>query len=202
MNARLWREVCVGLALFLPAGWLLLAYWYWQPALGANPLETLLHTTGRCALVMLILSLAIRPLHDLGALLEYRLALFGVRRLLGLGCFSYALAHAWIFLAFDLGYDFEVGLQEVLYKPYLGVGALAFLLLIPMAITSGDAAFHRLGKGWFFLHRASYLVAILGLLHFWWQLKPGEIHAWPDTIAVSFLLLYRLFSRPASHDPA
>ncbi|WP_158558863.1 sulfite oxidase heme-binding subunit YedZ [Rhodoferax lacus] len=171
--------------------------------LGPNPLALLLHTTGRSALVLLTATLAITPLRrwltNLSAYTHQRYGkrlsdwnwLVRLRRLLGLSCFAYALAHAWIFAAFDLGYDWSAALSEVQEKPYVLAGLLALLILAPLAATSTQSMVRRLGRHWRRLHRLSYAAAVLGLLHFWWLTKPGLISPWPDTAALTLLLGYR-----------
>ena len=105
--------------------------------------------------------------------------------------FAYALAHAWIYSAFDLGYDWPAAWSEVQEKPYLLAGLAALLLLVPLAATSTHTMIRRLGGNWRRLHRASYAVAVLGLLHFWWLTKPGLHTPWPDTAVLGVLLGYR-----------
>jgi methionine sulfoxide reductase heme-binding subunit len=172
--------------------------------LGANPLALLLHTTGRSALLLLLtLTLLVTPLRRwltrLSALTQRRYGkrlsdwnwLIRLRRMLGLWCFAYALAHAWIYSAFDLGYDWPAAWSELQQKPYLLAGLAALALLLLLAATSTNAMMRRLGGHWRRLHRASYAVALLGLLHFWWLTKPGLATPWPDTLALALLLGYR-----------
>ena len=187
---------------------LYLAYAYRSDSLGANPLETLLHTTGRSALVLLTLTLTVTPLRKLLTPLSRRYAsrygkrladwnwLVRLRRLLGMWCFTYAVAHAWLFLEFDLGYDWPRAWIEVQEKPYLAVGVLALLTLVPLAATSTKGMMRRLGgRRWSRLHMLVYVVAILGLLHFWWLVKPGHWRPLPDTLVLGGLLGYRLLLR-------
>jgi sulfoxide reductase heme-binding subunit YedZ len=181
-----------------------LANAYCTATLGPNPLETLLHTTGRSALVLLALSLTITPLRKfLSSVSRLTRRRFGkrladwnwlvrMRRMLGLWCFAYAIAHAWLFLELDLGGDWSRGWSELLEKPYLGVGALALALLIPLAATSTAGMMRRLGGHWRRLHMLTYAVAVLGLLHFWWLVKPGNWGPLPDTLVLGGLLGYRL----------
>lgn len=185
-----------------------LAWAYQYDALGSNPLETLLHTTGRTALVMLTLTLTVTPLRKgLSSLAKITASRYGkriadwnwmvrLRRQLGLWCFAYALAHATLFLEFDIGYDWVRAWQEVQEKPYLIVGALALLMLILLAATSTMFMIRWLGgKRWQRLHMLTYLVAVLGLLHFWWLVKPGLWRPLPDTLVLGGLLGYRLLLR-------
>ena len=172
--------------------------------LGANPLALLLHTTGRSALVLLTLTLAVTPMRrwltSLSALTHRRYGkrlsdwnwLVRLRRMLGLWCFAYALAHAWIYCTFDLAYDWQAAWAEAQEKPYLLAGLCALLLLMPLAATSTHAMVRRLGRHWRRLHRLTYAVAVLGLLHFWWLTKPGLFTPLPDTLVLAWLLGYRV----------
>lgn len=181
-----------------------LALDYRAVSLGANPLEALLHTTGRSALVLLTITLAITPLRKLLSTLSRLTArrygkrvsdwnwLVRLRRQLGLWCFAYALAHTWLFFEFDLGRDWQRAWIEVLEKPYLAFGALSFLALIPLAVTSTQGMMRRLGHHWRRLQMLTYLVAVLVLLHFWWLVKPGNWSPLPDTLVLGVLLAYRL----------
>jgi methionine sulfoxide reductase heme-binding subunit len=198
-----WR--CVFLCCAAP-GVYLLAMVAWDE-LGPNPLTFLLHHTGRSALVILTITLAITPLRrwlaNLSKLTHRRYGkrladwnwLVRLRRQLGLWCFVYALAHGWIYAAFDLGYDWASAWAELLEKPYLAAGALGLLLLVPLAATSTQAMMRRLGRNWGRLHMLTYAVACAGLLHFWWMMKPGLWSPWPDTLVLSVLLGYRLLLR-------
>ena len=171
---------------------------------GPNPLALLLHTTGRSALVLLTITLAVTPLRRLltnascfthrryGKRLSDWNWLIRLRRLLGLWCFTYALAHAWIYCAFDLGYDWSAAWVEFFEKPYLLAGLGGLLMLTILAATSTQSMIRRLGRRWRQLHRMTYAVAVLGLLHFWWMTKPGLWLPWPDTLALGMLLGYRL----------
>lgn len=185
----------------LPA--LVLAYSAAVAGLGPNPLATLLHTTGRSALVLLTVTLLVTPLRRwltrLSAITHRRYGkrladwnwLVRLRRLLGLWCFAYALVHAWVYVAFDLGYDWSAARSELQEKPYLLAGLCALLLLLALALTSTQAMIRRLGGHWRRLHRTVYAVALLGLAHFWWLTKPGLWNPWPDTLALAWLLGYR-----------
>ncbi|MCX9157884.1 ferric reductase-like transmembrane domain-containing protein [Niveibacterium sp. 24ML] len=186
----------------LPALYLLAAYL--SDSLGANPLETMTHVSGRSALILLLLSLAITPLRKwLATLAQWTSRRYGkrladwnwlvrLRRQLGLWCFAYALGHAGVYLEFDIAYDMALLRTDLGEKPYLAVGALALLLLWPLAITSTPAMMRWLGKHWQTLHRLTYPIAVLVLLHFWWLVKPGAWRPLPETLALGILLGYRL----------
>ncbi len=155
-------------------------------------------------MVLLAVTLTVTPLRRLLSVLSRRTArrygkrisdwnwLVRLRRPLGLWCFAYTLAHLWLFLEFDMAWDWSSAWIEIGEKPYLTAGSLALLLLIPIAATSTQAMMRRLGKNWVRLHRLSYLVAILGLLHFWWLVKPGLWRPLPDSLVLGGLLAYRV----------
>jgi len=198
-----WRMVFIACA--LPGAYLLaLAQ---TQALGANPLAMLMHTTGRTALILLTITLTITPLRKWVSSISKathrrygkRLAdwnwLIRLRRQLGLWTFTYALSHAWIYTAFDLGYDWQFVWPELQEKPYLAAGAMALAMLVPLAITSHQSMIRRLGRNWRRLHMLTYAVAIAALLHFWWMMKPGLTTPLPYTLILGFLLGYRVLVR-------
>lgn len=149
----------------LPAA--LLVHGAWTDQLGADPVAALVHRTGWWALTLLLVCLAMTPLRRLsGSAVPIRF-----RRLLGLWSFAYASAHLACFAVFDLGLDLGLLGAEIGKRPYILVGFSAWLLLIPLALTSTRGMMRRLGRRWVQLHRLVYLVAALGVLHFWWQVK-------------------------------
>lgn len=180
---------------------------YMQDDLGANPLAELLHTTGSCSLNLLTITLAVTPVRKWAASaarathLRFgkRLAdwnwLIRLRRQLGLWCFFYATCHAGIYVALDLGFDWAAGWQEIIEKPYLAAGLVSLTLLLPLAATSTTRMIRVLGRHWRRLHMLTYVVAIMGLLHFWWMQKPGVFAPWPVTVALVILLGYRVLIR-------
>ncbi len=185
-----------------------LLYAYYTNALGINPLETLMHTTGRWAFIMLIITLLITPLRriimDLSIYLHARYGkrmedwnwMIKTRRMLGLYCFFYATIHTGIFLGLDVGFDWSWLLEDIEEKPYILIGMLAFVLLIPLAITSSTTMFNYLGKSrWRRLHQLTYVIAVLVPIHYWWQMKPGEYEPWSYTAAIILLLVYRLVAK-------
>lgn len=138
--------------------------------LGANPIEFITRNTGDWTLYFLCLTLSVTPLRRLTKwnwLIRFR-------RMLGLFVFFYAVLHFTTFLWFDHFFDVSDMLKDVVKRPFIMVGFLAFLLLIPLAVTSTNGMVRRLGgKRWQLLHRLIYLVAPLGILHFWWM-KAGK----------------------------
>ncbi len=138
--------------------------------LSPNPIQDLERRTGRHALVLLVLSLLCTPLNTL---FKWREPLKR-RRALGLYSFMYAVIHVVIFADLDFGLAWSTLIKEVIEKPRLIVGTIAFILLIPLAITSFDIWKKRLGKNWKRLHQVVYFIAPLVVLHYLWS-KKGDI---------------------------
>lgn len=135
--------------------------------LGPDPHNTLLHTTGLWALNSLMTTLAITPVSNW---LKWPL-LITVRRMTGLLVFFYATAHFWIFIQFILDFDWTVLFTEIIKRPYITIGFISWLMLIPLAMTSTKAMIRRLGKSWKKLHKLVYPIGILSVWHFTWQVK-------------------------------
>jgi len=135
--------------------------------LTANPIQALEQRTGRHALTLLVLSLACTPLNNLFGWRE----LIKRRRALGLYAFLYATLHVIIFVDLDYGLAWSLILQTIVQKPYIVVGMLSFLMLMPLAFTSFDIWKKRLGKNWKRLHQMVYLIAPLAALHYAWGKK-------------------------------
>lgn len=162
-----WLKLAVFCAALLPLVRLVLAGV--NDELGANPLETITRSTGDWTLYLLCITLSVTPLRRLtGWAWPLRL-----RRMLGLFAFFYAALHFTAFLWFDHFFDLEAMWRDVLKRPFITVGFIAFVLLIPLAATSTDAMIRKLGRRWQHLHRLIYLIAALGILHFWWM-KAGK----------------------------
>jgi sulfoxide reductase heme-binding subunit YedZ len=138
--------------------------------MSVNPIQELEQRTGRQAITLLVLSLACTPLNTLFGWRE----LIKRRRALGLYAFMYAVIHVIIFVDLDYGLALSLIAKTVLQKPYIIAGAAAFLLLIPLALTSFDVWKKRLGKNWKRLHQLVYFIAPLVFLHFAWS-KKGNI---------------------------
>lgn len=138
--------------------------------LGANPIEFITRNTGDWTLYLLCLTLAITPLRRLT---KWNW-LIKLRRMLGLFAFFYALLHFTTFLWFDHFFNIAEMAKDVIKRPFITVGFVAFVLLIPLAITSTNNMVRRMGaKRWQGLHRTIYLIAPLGVLHYWWM-KAGK----------------------------
>ena len=135
--------------------------------LTANPIQALEQRTGRAAITLLMFSLACTPLSSLFGWKEP----IKRRRALGLYTFMYATIHVLIFLDLDYGLAWSLIIQTIFEKPYILVGMAAFLMLIPLAVTSFDIWKLRLGKNWKRLHRLIYYIAPLAVLHYAWGKK-------------------------------
>jgi sulfoxide reductase heme-binding subunit YedZ len=136
-----------------------------QDRLSANPIEFITRATGDWTLYFLCLTLAVTPLRRLTGLN----ALIRFRRILGLFTFLYASLHFLTFIWFDHFFDLAEMTRDVLKRPFIAMGFSAFVLLVPLALTSNDFMLRKLGRRWSLLHRLIYLVAILAVLHFWWM---------------------------------
>jgi sulfoxide reductase heme-binding subunit YedZ len=135
--------------------------------LGVNPAETIQLATGRWALKFLLTSLAVTPVRRLtgwNGIIQYR-------RMLGLFAFFYAILHFASYWAFDLSFAFGAMVGDILKRPFIALGFTAFLLLVPLALTSTKGWIRRLGKKWALLHRLVYLSAICAVIHFAWKVK-------------------------------
>jgi sulfoxide reductase heme-binding subunit YedZ len=137
--------------------------------LGANPIEFITRSMGTWTLVFLCLSLAMTPARRLTGWTGF----IHLRRMLGLFCFFYATVHFLIWLWLDHNFSLAAMWQDVLERPYITFGFLAFVLLIPLAFTSNRWAQRKLGRRWSHLHRMVYAIAILAILHYWWH-KAGK----------------------------
>lgn len=188
---RMWLTVkpLIFISGLLPLAWL--GWLAWQGELGANPVETLSHRTGDWSLRLLLLTLAVTPARRLTG--WNRLQQF--RRMLGLFAFVYVSLHLAVYLIFDQFFDWTAIVADVVKRPYLTVGFAAFLLLIPLAITSTPAMIKRLGRNWQRLHRLVYLVAVLGVLHYAWLVKADLTEPLLYGAVLAVLLGYRLWWR-------
>lgn len=172
---------CLPLAKLVADGWL--------GRLGANPIEAVLNRLGFWTLTFLTLSLVPTPANELlGLVWPVR-----VRRMLGLFAFSYATLHLLWYVGVDRFLDLGLLVQDVAKRKFMTVGFAAWLLLVPLAVTSTDRWVRRLGYArWKRLHRAVYAVALLGVVHFVWRVKADLRRPSWFIAAVGFLLLARL----------
>jgi sulfoxide reductase heme-binding subunit YedZ len=136
-------------------------------SLGANPVEEILHTLGKWGLNFLLITLCVTPLRQLTGWIHW----MRFRRMLGLTAFFYLLGHFVFYLLVDQGLDYRSVLEDVVKRPYITVGFTGLMLLLPLALTSTRASMRRLGRRWQKLHRLVYVAALLGCVHFYWQVK-------------------------------
>ncbi|CAL8472797.1 protein-methionine-sulfoxide reductase heme-binding subunit MsrQ [Caballeronia sp. S22] len=137
--------------------------------LGANPIEFITRSTGLWTLVYLCITLAITPVRRMTGIT----ALARFRRMIGLYAFFFAVLHFTTYIWFDKWFDVAAMLKDIGKRPFITVGFAAFVLLIPLAVTSPKVMVRKLGRRWQTLHRAIYLIAALAILHFWWM-KAGK----------------------------
>jgi sulfoxide reductase heme-binding subunit YedZ len=158
-------KVAVWLGALAPGAWLVTGIFLgW---LGANPIERLTHVTGMTTLVLLLVTLAVTPVRRLTG---WNPAI-KLRRPLGLFAFFYAACHFSIWFVFDMVFNVTWMLEDVAERPFITVGFAAFLILIPMAVTSTEGWIRRLGRRWRTLHKGIYVAAVLGVVHFYWLVK-------------------------------
>ena len=152
----------------LPLAWLLArAFGLGGLGLGANPIDELMDRLGEWGLRLLLATLCVTPL----AATLRKPWLMGLRRLLGLYAFAYLALHFLTWLVLDQWVDLRAIADDLVERPYITVGFTAFVLLVPLAVTSTRGWMRRLGARWHRLHRLIYPAAVLGCTHFWWQVK-------------------------------
>jgi methionine sulfoxide reductase heme-binding subunit len=160
--------------------------------LGANPIEFITRSTGLWTLVYLCITLAITPVRRLTGFT----ALARFRRMIGLYAFFFAVLHFTTYIWFDKWFDVAAIIKDIGKRPFITVGFAAFVLLIPLAVTSPKAMVRKLGRRWQTLHRAIYLIAVLAILHFWWMRAGKHDLAWPKFYGaiVCALLAWRVIA--------
>ena len=180
--------------------------------LGANPVEFITLETGFWTLTLLLVTLAITPARRITGWNQ----LVQFRRLIGLFAFFYATLHFLTYITFDHFFDLGGITEDIVKRPYITVGFTAFLLLIPLAVTSTKGWIRRLGRRWLLLHRLIYVSAVLAVLHFYWKKSTKADVREPLVFAgiLAVLLLIRLVwqryaagrgrrsTRPAARRPA
>lgn len=191
-------KLALFLACLLPAGHL--AWTAWNGGLGADPIELVQRRTGFWTLNLLLLTLCITPLRTLTQMHW----LLRLRRMLGLFCFFYAVLHALSFIGLDHEFSLDAIARDIFKRPFVSVGFAAFLLLIPLALTSNAWAIRLLGgRKWQELHRNIYMVGILAIVHYFWLSKLASIY-WPIAYAIGLglLLWWRIRERRRKAIPA
>lgn len=161
--------------------------------LGANPTAFITHTTGTLSLIFLLASLAMTPLRKLSGSNYFS----HFRKLLGLVGFFYVFLHLLTYLSFDRAGQLQTVPADIVKRPFILVGMLAFVMLIPLAATSTSGAIKRLGaKRWKLLHRLAYVAAILGVVHYYLLVKADTTKPIAYGSVLAILLLLRLVKKP------
>ena len=182
---RRWIKPPLFVVCLLPLTWLALrTFGIGGLGLGTNPVETVQDTLGQWGLRFLLITLAVTPLRDwLDAAWLVQL-----RRMLGLYAFFYVLMHFLTWLILDQGLYWPDILTDIGKRPFITIGFLALLLLIPLAVTSTNAMMRRLGKRWKLLHRSIYVIVLLGVWHYYWQVK-ADVREPLIYLAIALVLL-------------
>jgi methionine sulfoxide reductase heme-binding subunit len=185
--ANKWTKVPVFLLCLVP---LALLVWRALTAnLGANPVEFVQHATGDWTLRFLVFTLCVTPLRKLLKLPD----LIRFRRMLGLFAFFYVCLHFLTYLGPDQSFDLAAIWKDVFKRPFITMGFAAFVLMIPLALTSTAGWIRRLGgRRWQMLHRAIYISAICGVIHYYWLVKSAVLRPLTYAAIVAALLLWRL----------
>jgi sulfoxide reductase heme-binding subunit YedZ len=185
--ASKWTKVFVFLLCLGPFGFLV-----WRSFtgnLGPNPVEFYQHATGDWTLRLLVITLCITPFRKLLKLPD----LIRFRRMLGLFAFFYACLHFLTYLGPDQSFDLAAIWKDVAKRPFITMGFAAFVLLIPLALTSTAGWIRRLGgRRWQMLHRLIYISAVCGVIHYYWLVKSAVLRPLTYGAIVAALLLWRL----------
>ncbi|MDH3445287.1 MAG: sulfoxide reductase heme-binding subunit YedZ [Deltaproteobacteria bacterium] len=185
----IWLKPTLFLACLIPFAQLAVNFFIGD--LGANPIETITRFTGSWTLIMLLITLTVTPLRRITGWNE----LIKFRRMLGLFAFFYALLHFATYMVLDLFFDFSAIVKDVLKRPYITVGFTAFMLMIPLAVTSTSGMIRRLGKRWQQLHYLIYVIAILGVIHFYWLVKADISRPAQYGAVLAVLLGFRIVAK-------
>ena len=185
--ASKWTKLFVFLLCLVPLG--ILVFRALTANLGANPVEFIQHATGDWTLRFLVITLCITPFRKLLKLPD----LIRFRRMLELFAFFYACLHFLTYLGPDQSFDLAAMWKDVAKRPFITMGFAAFVLLIPLAITSTAGWIRRLGgRRWQMLHRLIYISAICGVIHYYWLVKSAVLRPLTYAAIVAILLLWRL----------
>jgi sulfoxide reductase heme-binding subunit YedZ len=157
--------------------------------LGANPVEELINRNGQWGLRFLLITLAVTPLRRITGI--HWLVRF--RRMLGLFAFFYLTLHFVSYAVIDQRLAFGPIVEDIIERPFITVGMFGLLLLVPLAVTSTNAMMRRLGRRWQSLHRLVYLIAVLGVWHYWWQVKQDIREPLIYAAILAVLLGYRVW---------
>jgi sulfoxide reductase heme-binding subunit YedZ len=172
-----------------------LIYGVFAGTLGANPVERITHRTGLTALVLLLTGLAITPVRKWSGILW----LIQYRRLVGLFAFFYGSLHLLTYLWLDQNFSSRAIAHDVVKRPFITIGTLAWLLLFPLALTSTQKSIRALGKNWIRLHRIVYAAAAAGTIHFYWLVKRDKREPLLYIAILTALLGWRFAIRTAKN---
>jgi methionine sulfoxide reductase heme-binding subunit len=178
---------CLLPGLYLAAG----AFGILGLSLGADPVKYMLHACGLWALRFLFITLCMTPLRDA----THSVFWLRFRRMFGLFAFFYVVLHFTVYLVLDQAGKLSALGEDILKRPYITIGMLGFVLLMPLALTSTAKMQRRLGRRWIKLHRLIYVVAVLGVWHFWWQVKKDIREPLVYACVLAVLLGYRLYKQ-------
>jgi methionine sulfoxide reductase heme-binding subunit len=193
---RRWIKAPVFVLCLVPA--FLLGWTAWRNGLGANPIEYITHFTGDWTLRFLLIALAVTPLRKLLGLAE----LIRFRRMLGLFAFFYGTLHFLTYIWLDKFFDLSDTWKDVVKRPFITAGFLAFVMMIPLAITSTKGWIRRLGGArWQMLHRLVYVSAVAGPVHYYWLVKSDVRKPVFYASIAGVLLLYRIVVKARSWKP-
>ncbi|MCK5002362.1 MAG: sulfoxide reductase heme-binding subunit YedZ [Gammaproteobacteria bacterium] len=182
------KPVILLLCLF-PLAWLV--WGVLNDALGANPVETMTRETGEWALRFLLITLLVTPARKI---LNWPW-LIKLRRMLGLFVFFYALMHLLTYVWFDHFFDLNEIIKDIIKRPFITVGFTAFILLLPLVITSNKIMIRKLKKNWVKLHKLVYVIAVLAVLHFFWLVKADYLRPIIYSVILLLLLSYRAYQQ-------
>ena len=189
-------------AALVPFGWLVTGALLFPDWLSANPGEFIDRETGRWTLRFLLITLAVTPLR----MLTGRHWLLKFRRMLGLFAFFYGVMHLSSYVSLRRVFDLQEIAKDIVERPFMTVGFVALLLMIPLAVTSTNAMVRRLGaRRWQLLHRLVYVIAPLGVLHYWFMVKRDitqpAIYAAILAVLLGWRVVARLKTRPRAVAP-
>ncbi len=162
-------------------------------SLGANPVEELQDRFGNWGLRFVMIALSVTPLRKITG----KVWLLRFRRMLGLFAFFYVLAHFLNWFVLDQGMLWSAILEDLTERPFIALGFTALLLLTAMAVTSTTGMRRRMGKRWIKLHYSVYVVGLLGVWHYWWQVKADFLEPLIHSVVLFVLLGYRVWQKKA-----
>ncbi|ABF40011.1 Ferric reductase-like transmembrane subunit [Candidatus Koribacter versatilis Ellin345] len=167
-----------------------MAFGGFRAQLGANPIEAITHETGDWTMILIMTTLAITPLRRITGISE----LISFRRMIGLFAFFYGTLHFLTYIWLDKFFDMHEIVKDVYKRPFITAGFTAFVLMIPLALTSTKGWIRRLGKKWTALHRLIYGTALAGVVHYIWLTKRDEAKPFMYAVILAALMLWRAWA--------